>query len=140
MKKIIFVFSVFFFLLAICFCQPASAGILDPGVSKDVKWNVDNFQGAIFGGTPQVNSISQNASLIITAFLGLLAIIFIILIILAGYNWMTANGDDSKVTKVKDTIQKAVIGILIIGLAYGITQFVFTAVPMGGSSAVGHGG
>lgn len=134
MRKLAFIFNILIILLIASAYQPVSAGIIDSGVSDVVKDNVDNFQGAVFNGTPQVNSISQTASLIIKAFLGLLAVIFVILIILAGYNWMMANGDDGKVTKAKDTIQRAVIGIIIIALAYAITQFVFKALPMGSGS------
>jgi len=72
---------------------------------------------------------------IITAFLSLLGVIFIILMILAGYNWMTAGGDEQKVTKAKDTIKRAIIGLLIIMGAYAITYFVFANVPYGGGGS-----
>ncbi|OGF25672.1 hypothetical protein A2303_06755 [Candidatus Falkowbacteria bacterium RIFOXYB2_FULL_47_14] len=64
---------------------------------------------------------------ILTGFLSLLGIIFIVLIIYGGYNWMTAAGEEQKVEKAKDTIKRAVIGLIIIVAAYSITYFVFTA-------------
>lgn len=68
-------------------------------------------------------------ALIIQVFLSLLAIIFIILILYAGFNWMTAGGDEQKVTKAKDTIYRAVIGLVITLAAFAITYFVFNALP-----------
>jgi hypothetical protein len=40
---------------------------------------------------------------------------------------MTAGGDEQKVTKAKDSIRRAIIGLIIIVAAYGITYFVFMA-------------
>lgn len=96
-------------------------------------------------GSNNGTQLGETVAAVITAFLGLLGIIFIILILYAGYNWMTAAGDEQKVTKAKDTIQKAIIGLIIIVAAYAITAFVFKALPFGegsdgssmGSSGVG---
>ncbi len=57
-------------------------------------------------------------------FLGLLGIIFIILMIYAGYLWMTAAGDESKVESAKNTIRRAIIGLLIVVGAYAIWIFI----------------
>ena len=56
------------------------------------------------GGFDTANaSVGGLLAKVLTAFLSLLAIIFIALIILAGYNWMTAAGEEQKVTKAKET-------------------------------------
>ena len=60
-----------------------------------------------------------------------MGVIFIILIILAGYNWMTAGGEEEKVNKAKQMIYRAIIGLIIIMSAYAITYFVFTNLPAG---------
>jgi len=95
-----------------------------------------------FSTTENVGSIM---AAVIQGFLSILGIIFVILIIYAGFNWMTASGDEQKVTKAKDTITKAVIGLVIIVAAYSITYFVFNAIPLGSgavdtSSSSGSGG
>lgn len=64
---------------------------------------------------------------IISTFFGLLGAIFIILMVYAGYNWMTARGDESKVEKAISTIQKAVIGLIITVGSYAIWNFIFHA-------------
>lgn len=61
---------------------------------------------------------------LVNAFLSLLAIIFIILIILGGYNWLTASGNEQSVEKAKNTIIRAVIGLLIILSAWAIWIFI----------------
>jgi amino acid transporter len=71
---------------------------------------------------------------VINGFISLLAIIFIILVIYAGYSWMTAGGDEAKVTKAKDTIYRAIIGLILTLGAYAITYFVFKYVPFGAGS------
>jgi amino acid transporter len=87
-----------------------------------------------YSGTTNENSIYELIASLIGAFLGLLGVIFIILIILAGYWWMTANGDEQKLTKAKDTIYRAIIGLIITAAAYAITGFVFQNI--GGGSGV----
>lgn len=79
------------------------------------------------------NTVDSVVAMVIKVFLGLLGIIFIILIIIAGFNWMTANGDEGKIEKAKKIISRAIIGLIIIVSAYAITKFVFTNLPGGGS-------
>lgn len=53
--------------------------------------------------------------------------IFFILIIIAGFTWMTAGGDEKKVKSAKDRIKGAMMGVIVIMCAYIITDFVFSA-------------
>jgi len=71
------------------------------------------------------NSLAGIVGIGIQAFLGLLGVIFLILMLYAGYNWMMARGDEEKVTKAKDTITRAIIGLLITIGAYAISFWVF---------------
>ncbi len=59
--------------------------------------------------------------------LGLVGIVFLILMVYAGYIWMIARGDESKSEKAKSTIINSVIGIVIVVAAYAITSFLVTA-------------
>jgi hypothetical protein len=60
----------------------------------------------------------------IKVFLTFIGIIVTIYIIIAGYKWMTAAGNDDKVREAKKQITNAVIGLVVILLAYMITNFV----------------
>jgi hypothetical protein len=81
---------------------------------------------ASFGGYEAATETSAAGIVgtVIKAFLGVLGLIFIILIVLAGYNWMTAAGDEQKVEKAKEEIRRAIIGLIIIVGSYSIWAFV----------------
>lgn len=56
--------------------------------------------------------------------LGFLGIIFLVLMLYAGFLWMTAGGDKAGVEKAKSIIQQAVIGLVVVVAAYAISNFV----------------
>lgn len=63
---------------------------------------------------------------LIRIFISLLGVIFLLLIVYGGWLWLTARGDNERVTKAKDTITRAVIGIVIVIGAYALTTFILT--------------
>jgi len=65
------------------------------------------------------------AANIIRVLLGLLGTIFVVLIVYAGFLWMTAGGNEENVKKAKGYIFNAIIGLCIVLSAYGITFFAF---------------
>ncbi len=92
----------------------------------------DAFRGeAGFEETIDDIGVTQIIVDVIQAFLGLLGIIFVILIIVGGYHWMTAGGNEEKVARARETISRAVIGLVIIVSAYAITYFVFSNLSLG---------
>ena len=73
------------------------------------------------------SSLAKIVATAIQAFLGLLGVIFLVLLITAGYKWMTASGNEEKLTEAKETIWRAVIGLIIVVASYAITYFVFNS-------------
>ncbi len=69
-------------------------------------------------------SLAEVIGMIVSAFLGILGVIFVILIVIAGNKWMTAMGEEEKVREAKDTIRRAIIGLIIIVGAYAIWAYV----------------
>jgi len=63
---------------------------------------------------------------IVSVALSLIGFVFLALALYAGFKWMTAQGEAKDVTKAKDTLVNATIGIVLIVAAYAITNFVFT--------------
>ena len=61
---------------------------------------------------------------ILKIFLSLLGIIFVILILVAGFKYMTAGGNDEKVKQSVAQIRNAIIGLFIVIAAYSITVFI----------------
>lgn len=51
-------------------------------------------------------------------------IICVIIIIVAGYLYTTSNATQSRITRAKDAIIYAVVGLVVIMMAFTITQFV----------------
>lgn len=80
--------------------------------------------GKPFGETTgNPTDIRQVVVNIIKVFLSFLGLIFLILIIWAGFKWMTSGGNQDKVGEAKNQIKNAIIGFVIILLSYAITNF-----------------
>ena len=109
-------FSLGFALLV---CQPVFA----------TRPTLDNALGnvgtvATSAGVADKASVSEIASSVITTVLSIVGILFFILIVYGGFNWMMARGNDAQIKKSKDTVFAAVIGLVVILGAYAITTFV----------------
>ena len=61
---------------------------------------------------------------IIRVAMSLLGIIAVVIILIGGFTWMTAGGNDEKVGEAKKWIFSGVIGLAIILSAYAIATFV----------------
>ena len=118
------IFSIF------SFAQTSSAGILTSSSTDKLKGNTWTVKEAGGLGTITIGTIVAS---VIKAVLGLLAVIFIVLMIIAGFQWMTAAGNETKVEKALSMIKTAVIGLIIVLSAYAITYFIFTYLPFAGS-------
>ena len=68
--------------------------------------------------------LATTVATVIKAVLALVGTVFLVLTIYAGILWMTAQGEEEKVTKAKEIIKASVIGLVIIMSAYAITYFV----------------
>ena len=89
-----------------------------------------NYATAIGLGTTDVRT---TISRLINAFMGLLGIVAVCIILLGGFKWMTAAGNEEKVSEAKKLILSGIIGLVIIMSAYAIAQFVVGAVINGTS-------
>lgn len=121
-----------YLLLLIIFWFPAVVSAGPFSNTDNIKSNMEVLgKGAEFTPDSEGTQMTEIIATVIQVFLSLLGLIFIILILYAGYNWMSAGGDEQKVTKAKETIQRAIIGLVIIVLAYSITYFVFNNLSLG---------
>jgi len=60
--------------------------------------------------------------------LSLVGLVFMVLIIYGGFLWMTARGNEQQVEKAKNILTSSIIGMLIIGAGYALTNFVINAI------------
>lgn len=61
---------------------------------------------------------------IIRWILGILALLAVVFVIYGGFMWLTSGGDESKIEKAKKIISGAVVGLIIVILAWAIVIFV----------------
>jgi amino acid transporter len=94
--------------------------------TKVIGQNLQQTQAITQNNFNTQTKVGDVIATVIQTFIGLLGMIFIVLIVYAGYSWLTAAGDEAKVTKARETLQRAVIGLVIVLAAYSITYFVFT--------------
>ncbi|MFA6255212.1 MAG: pilin [Patescibacteria group bacterium] len=76
------------------------------------------------GGSNPDAKAQEIVGKIIATFLSIFGIMFMALMIYGGYKWMMASGREEEVKKAKDTIRAAIIGLIIVMMAYAISYFV----------------
>lgn len=72
-------------------------------------------------------SFAELIGTIIKGVLSFVGVIFMVLTVYAGFLWMTAQGEESKIEKAQGIIKSSVVGLVVMLGAYSITSFV---VPM----------
>src|SRR3989339_1820231 len=86
------------------------------------------------------------AAKIIRIALGFLGIIAVCIVLYGGFMWMTSAGNEERLGKSKKILTSGLIGLIIILMAFGITQFVLsklseaTGIDGGGGDGGGGGG
>lgn len=75
------------------------------------------------GVQPVKDANGAISSLLSTAYMAA-GIVAVIVIVIAGYFYVTSNGDPSTTKRAREAILGAVIGIIMVMLAFVITQFV----------------
>jgi cysteine-rich repeat protein len=83
------------------------------------------------------------AARIINIFLSVLGVVFFVLILYAGFLWMTSGGSEEQVGRAKTMMRNAIIGLIIILMSYALTTFVINALigaTTGGGGGVSGGG
>jgi len=66
------------------------------------------------------------AGRLINVAMGFLGVIAVGIILLGGFKWMTAGGNDEKTGEAKKLLGAGLIGVVIIFAAWGIAQYVLT--------------
>lgn len=85
--------------------------------------NIAAGEAGPYDSTTDQNSLPIILGFVINGALSLLGVIFIILMVLAGYNWMTASGNEQRIDEAKDTIKRAIIGLVITLGSWAIWNF-----------------
>lgn len=83
--------------------------------------------GKTAGYNPEIQAPDPFIAVLIKTVLSFLGVLFLILMIYGGVLWMTARGKEEQVTKARDLIIAAVIGLIIVLASYAISIFVINA-------------
>ena len=86
--------------------------------SNDVGYSSFNQIGL---GKKDPRTIAAN---VINIMLGLLGVIAIIIILMGGFKWMTAMGNEDKVGEAKKLLGAGIIGLLIVLAAYAVSIYI----------------
>lgn len=84
-------------------------------------------------------SFEEITNRVITTILGLSGVLALIAFIYGGIIWMISGGDPGKITKGKNMIVWAIIGLVVIFISYAALTFIFGAL-IGGEGTPGGGG
>ncbi len=94
-----------------------------------------NKIGTAYGNSTPLD-IRITVARIINVVLGLLGVIFVVLAIFAGFKYMTSAGSEEKTKEAMDILRTAVIGLLIILMAWAITRYTIQVMNKTVSNAV----
>ena len=90
--------------------------------------NAQNGVAGLAGRTNSEQNLTAMIGTILNIVYGVIGIVTVIMIILGGVNYATSQGDSTKVKKAKDTIMYGIIGLVIVLLAFAITNFVLSGI------------
>jgi len=120
MKKAIIISLIILFSLTLII--PVQAGLIQPDKKNEFNNNIQNvLQNTDYNNTNN-QSIENVIATIIRLVLSVIGSIFLVLIFVAGNQWMQAAGNEEKIKKSKARIQSAIIGLLIILIAYALSS------------------
>lgn len=132
MKSKFLLFSVAF-ILSFCLGLPVLAqGLRSAG---SVVGGIAGQAGADTYTDPQ-----DLVGTVLNAALTLVGLIFLVLMVYAGYLWLTARGEEEPITKAKKIIVSSIIGFVLVASAYSITVFIGKRLETGGGGGGGGGG
>ncbi len=70
----------------------------------------------------------ETAVRIINTALGFLGLIAVVIVLYGGFMWMTAAGNEERITKAKQILTAGIIGLVIIAMAWAIASYVVGAI------------
>jgi len=119
--KIKFLITISIFLLFTSVALAQTTPVLNSDIAAE-----QNTQNQAFIDASGLQPVSPTIIItyVIKLVLSFLGIIFFLLILYAGFMWMTSAGNDEKISKAKKIMMAAFIGLVIVLSAYAITIFV----------------
>lgn len=129
----------FSFILVIVFLFGVNNVVLAQADANGLLWGnqAGNVQVKTGLGATDIRIVIAR---VIQIFLGFLGIIAVLLIMYAGWLWMSSQGEPQKIDQAKKTLLSAVVGMIIILMAFGIVSIIlklFLEGTSGGGGGLG---
>jgi hypothetical protein len=120
--------KLFFLIIfsVLLFCSQTRASL----ATQNLTSAIDNMTktGDSAGYMTEDANVITIISAVVSTVISLLGVVFIGLMIYGGFIWMTARGNEERVTKAKDLMTAAVIGLIIVMMAYAISYFIINSI------------
>lgn len=101
--------------------MPLSVKAQEPTDDTATAVSIESIGDAIGLGNADLKKTVLN---ILQLVLGLLALVAVVMVIWGGFTWLTSGGNEDKVDQAKKIISAAVIGLIIVLLAWAVVIFV----------------
>jgi len=128
MKKVLYILPMFVLLasmLLISF-QPIFAGT---ALQQEIQTATDVVGKEGFDqDAASAVDLPSTVGRVIRIIIGFLGVVMVVIIVYAGFLWMTGGGDPDKIKDAKSWMLNAVIGLIILLAAYTISNFVIEKV------------
>ncbi len=127
-KKSLSIIIMAAFVLSFAYMLATPISVFAQPDPNEVFWGNQevNIQNALqLGNAKDPRLIAASIINVILGFLGLIAVV---IILLGGFKWMTAAGNEDKVEEAKHLMTAGVIGLIIIVASWGISKFVLNLV------------
>ena len=107
-----------------------NASFMTPAVAHAQQLEAEDILGDDFADTAGLGQadLKETIAQLIRVLLGFLGVVAVVIILLGGFKWMTAGGNDEKVAEAKRLIIAGIIGLAIILSAFAIASFVISSI------------
>jgi len=111
-------------ILLTVYFLPLSVNAQTAGTNKVTDVMINQVNTSNLDSIPSGSSIEAVIGNVIQALLSIFGIVFLGLMVYGGFVWLKAQGRDDEVSRAKDIIRGAIIGLAIVLSAYAISYFV----------------
>jgi len=113
--------------LALCFLPTVA-------FAQDFTTQIQKTGDAVYGASVGNQDLATVIGRILSVLLSAIGVVLLVIIIYAGFLWMTAGGNPESVKKAKSMLINAIVGVVILAASFAITQFVVSSLQSQGTA------
>lgn len=103
--------------------------VVDAGLGENILKNLNTIgTDSGFNVLNAETSLPFQIGVLIRGIMGFLGLVFLILVVFAGYKWMLAHGEPGEVKEAQKLLIHSIVGLLITASAYALSSFVINAI------------